>query len=180
MKSTFFLDRDGVINTGGFVNSIDDFAFIPGALEAIELLSKQGHPLFIITNQGGIEAGYITEDDLNDIHDYMINQIKGFGGWVEKIYYCPHLTEVCDCRKPKPGMLIRAMTEFQIDLSDAYFVGDYITDWQAATSVGVIPIAVRTGRYKEPEVKAFITKNHIKAFDNLLEVAKVLGGSQPF
>ena len=168
------------MNTGGFVNGINDFEFIPGSLEAIELLSKRGHPLFIMTNQGGIEAGYMTEDTLKDIHDYMINQIREFGGWIEKVYYCPHLTEACDCRKPKPGMLIRAMTEFQIDLSDAYFVGDYITDWQAAMSVGVTPIAVRTGRYKEPEVKAFIKKNHIKAFDNLLEVAKALGGSQPF
>ena len=180
LKSAFFLDRDGVINTGGFVNGIDDFEFIPGSLEAIELLSKQGHALFIMTNQGGIEAGYMTEDTLKDIHDYMINQIREFGGWVQKVYHCPHLKEACDCRKPKPGMLIRAMTEFRIDLSDAYFVGDYITDWQAATSVGVTPIAVRTGRYAEPEVKNFIRKNHIKTFDNLLAVAQELGSSEPF
>ena len=180
VKSTFFFDRDGVINTGGFVNTIDDFQFIDGSLEAIELLSIHGHPLFVMTNQGGVEAGYITEDSLRDIHDSMINQIREFGGWIQKVYHCPHLKEACDCRKPKPGMLIRAMTEFQIDLSAAYFVGDYITDWQAAMSVGVTPIAVRTGRYAEPEVKDFIRNNHIKTFENLLDVAKVLGGTQPF
>lgn len=180
MKSTFFLDRDGVINTGGFVNSIDDFAFIPGSLEAIALLSKQGHPLFIMTNQGGVEAGFLTEDTLKEIHDSMINQIRKFGGWVQKIYYCPHLKEACDCRKPKPGMLQHAQKEFQIDFSNAYFVGDYLTDWQAAMAVGVTPIAVRTGRYKEPVCQEFIKENSIKTFENLLDVAKVLGGSEPF
>jgi len=180
MKSTFFLDRDGVINTGGFVNTVDDFQFIDGSLEAIRLLTEHGHPLYILTNQGGIEAGYLTENDLQDIHNHMLNEIEVAGGRIRKVYHCSHLTEVCDCRKPKPGMLIRAMTEFRIDLSDAYFVGDYISDWQAAASVGVTPIAVRTGRYVEAKVKSFIKKNHIKTFDNLLAVAKVLGGSEPF
>ena len=177
VKSTFFLDRDGVINTGGFVNTVDDFQFIDGSLEAIRLLTEHGHPLFIVTNQGGIEAGYITEDTLKDIHDCMINQIREFDGCIQKIYYCPHLKETCDCRKPKPGMLHRAIKEFRIDPSDAYLVGDYITDWQAATAVRVTPIAVRTGRYKEPVCQDFIKDNPIKVFDNLLAVAKELGGS---
>lgn len=180
LKSAFFLDRDGVINTGGFVNTVDEFEFLPGSLEAIELLTEQGHPLFIVTNQGGIEAGYMNEDTLNGIHDYMINQIREFGGWIQKVYYCPHLKEVCECRKPKPGMLLRAAKDFRIDLNDAYLIGDYITDWQAAMAVGVRPIAVRTGRYKEPVCQDFIKDNHIEAFDNLLDVAKVLGGSEPF
>ena len=110
----------------------------------------------------------------------MLYQIEVAGGRIQRILHCPHLTEACDCRKPKPGMLIRAMTEFRIDLNDAYFVGDYITDWQAAMSVGVTPIAVRTGRYVEAKVKSFIKKNHIETFDNLLAVAKVLGSSEPF
>lgn len=180
VKSTFFLDRDGVINTGGFVNTVDDFQFIDGSLEAIRLFTEHEHPLFIVTNQGGIEAGYLSEFDLQDIHNHMLDEIEIAGGRIQRILHCPHLKEVCDCRKPKPGMLIRAMIEFRVDLNDAYFVGDYITDWQAATSVGVTPIAVRTGRYAEPEVKDFIKKNHIKVFDDLLAVAKVLSSSEPF
>lgn len=180
VKSTFFLDRDGVINTGGFVNGIDEFQFIDGSLEAIRLLTENEHPLFILTNQGGVEAGYLTEYDLQDIHNHMLYQIEIAGGRIQKIYHCPHLKEACDCRKPKPGMLIRAMTEFQINLNGTFFVGDYITDWQAATSVGVIPIAVRTGRYVEAKVKRFIKKNHIKTYDNLLAVAEILGGTEPF
>ena len=180
VKSPFFLDRDGVINTGGFVNTVDEFQFIDGSLEAIRLLTERGHPLFIVTNQGGIEAGYLTESDLQDIHNHMLNEIEAAGGRIKKIYHCPHLKEACDCRKPKPGMLIRSMTEFQIDLNGAFFVGDYITDYQAAMSVGLIPIAVRTGRYVEAKVKAFIRKNHIETYDNLLAVAEILGCTEPF
>ena len=181
VKSTFFLDRDGVINTGGYVNTVDDFQFIDGSLEAIRLLTEHGHPLFIVTNQGGIEAGFLTEYDLFCIHEYMVGQIRVFGGTIIRVYHCPHLKQVCECRKPKPGTLYRAAEDFgNIDLNNAYLVADYITDWQAAAAAGVTPIAVRTGRYAEPEVQDFIEKNDIKTFDNVLAVAEVLGGVEPF
>ena len=181
VKSTFFLDRDGVINISGFVNSVDDFQFIDGSLEAIKLLTENGHPLFIVTNQGGIEAGYLTESDLYYIHEYMMEKIRICGGTIIRAYHCPHLKEACACRKPKPGMLLRAAEDFRnIDLNNAYLVGDYISDWQAAMAAGVTPIAVRTGRYKEPVCQDFIRDNHIKTFDNLFAVAKGLGGSEPF
>ena len=178
VKSTFFLDRDGVINVGGYVNTVDDFQFIDGSLEAIRLLTEHGHPLFIVTNQGGIEAGHLTEHDLQDIHNHMIYEIEAAGGRIQWVLHCPHLKS--NCRKPEPGMLHLARERYPIDFSNAYLIGDYITDWQAAMAVGVTPIAVRTGRYVEPEVQAFIKENHIKTYDNLLAVAKVLGGSEPF
>ena len=178
VKSTFFLDRDGVINTGGYVNTVDDFQFIDGSLEAIRLLTENEHPLFIVTNQGGIEAGFLTEHDLQDIHNHMLYQIEAAGGRIQRVLHCPHLK--CSCRKPNPGMLQLARERYPVDYSNAYLIGDYISDWQAAMAVGVTPIAVRTGRYKEPEVQDFIKENAIKTFDNLLAVAKVLGGSEPF
>ena len=181
VKCPFFLDRDGVINTGGFVNTVDDFQFIDGSLEAIRLLTEHDHPLFIVTNQGGVEAGYLSDYDLFCIHEYMVGRISDVGGTIIRVYHCPHLKEACDCRKPKPGMLHRAAEDFRnIVLNDAYLVGDYITDWQAAMAAGVTPIAVRTGRYAEPACQEFIKENAIKTFDNLLAVAKVLGGSEPF
>lgn len=180
MKSTFFLDRDGVINTNRFVNTDADFQFMKGSIEAISTLTAHGHPLFIVTNQGGIEAGYLSESTLDEIHAHMLYDIEMEGGRIEKIYVCPHLKVACECRKPKPGMLHQAEAEFDINLSNAYFVGDYITDWQAALAAGVTPIAVRTGRYTEPNAKDFSEQNQIRTFDNLLDVAKVLGGSQPF
>lgn len=167
-----------MINPGGFVNTVDDFHFIDGSLEAIRLLTEHEHPLFIVTNQGGIEAGYFSEYDLQDIHNHMLNEIEGAGGRIQWVLHCPHLK--CECRKPNPGMLHLARERYPIDFANAYLVGDYITDWQAAMAVGVTPIAVRTGRYKEPICQDFIRDNAIKTFDNLLAVAKVLGGSEPF
>ena len=180
MKSTFFLDRDGVINTGGFVNTVDEFQCIDGSLEAIRRLTEYGHPLFVVTNQGGIEAGYLTTETLTDIHDHMLQQIEATGGHIQDVFFCPHLKTPCDCRKPKPGMLLQAQQMYVIDFQNAYFVGDYITDWQAAMAVGVTPIAVRTGRYTEAESTDFAQRHAIKTFDNLLEVATRLGGTEPF
>ena len=171
---TIFLDRDGVINQNGFVNSIADFEFIDGSLEAITRMTSAGHDIFIVTNQGGIEAGYLTEDDLRAIHTHMRNAIQVDGGRIQEIFYCPYYKTESDRRKPNIGMLLEAQRKYDIDFENAYFVGDYITDFQCACNAMVRPIAVRTGRYSEPEVKAYITKHQIPLFDDLLQFALYL------
>ncbi len=147
---TVFLDRDGVINVSlpnkGYVRSWADFTFIRNAKEAIRTLTESGFRIIVITNQSGIGRGFFTEPQLIDIHQQMSAEITTAGGQLHAIYYCPHTPEVgCPCRKPKPGMLIRAAQEHDIDLSKAYFIGDFITDIEAGRSAGVSPLLVLTG-----------------------------------
>ncbi len=149
-----FLDRDGVINenppNGGYVCSWNDFAFLPNALEAIYTLTQCGYCIFIVTNQAGIGKGIFTEKQLLDIHKRMLAKINSYGGDIEKIYYCPHHPQNgCQCRKPKPGMLLAAADEHGFDVTNSFFVGDSITDMAAAQSAGATPILVLTGHGRD-------------------------------
>jgi D-glycero-D-manno-heptose 1,7-bisphosphate phosphatase len=144
-----FLDRDGVINENlpGYVRHWDEFRFVPGACDAIAQLTAAGHRIIICTNQAGIATGEILRQNLEGIHQRMLAEIELAHGHVEHIYYCPHGKQAgCFCRKPRPGMLLRARYELGCDLTDAVFVGDGMTDIQAAISAGVFPILVLTGR----------------------------------
>ena len=178
----FFLDRDGVINQNGFVNTPDDFKFIDGALDAFGILKMTGCHAYIITNQGGIEAGYVTEETLLDIHAGMLKTVHAAGGKIDGIYYCPHLKSPCDCRKPKPGLIQRAIKlhSLSFKLNDCCFIGDYITDWQAAEAAGIQPVAVKTGRYEKPEVQKYIREHGIPLFENLLAAVELLADPIPF
>ncbi len=147
--STVFLDRDGVINENlpGYVRHWDEFCFIPGACTAIARLTAAGHRIIICTNQAGIATGELSRRNLEEIHQRMLAEIVHARGHVERVYYCPHgKQEGCFCRKPQPGLLLRARSELGCDLTDAVFVGDSMTDVQAAISAGVFPILVLTGR----------------------------------
>ena len=178
----FFLDRDGVINENNYVNSPSDFTFIDSSLEAFEYLHKTGCDSIIITNQGGIEAGYLTEATLLEIHREMLSMITAAGGDIKEIYYCPHLEFPCECRKPKPGLIERAM-KFNSLLhrkKDCCFIGDFITDWQAAEAAGIQPIAVKTGRYEEPEVAEYVAIQRIPLYENLLAAVHALADTIPF
>ena len=178
----FFLDRDGVINTDGFVNTPDDFEFLPQSLDALRILKGLANLTFIATNQGGIEAGYLTEETLLEIHEGMKGEIIRTGGWINAIYHCPHLKAECDCRKPKPGMLLQGLKDHNIqDAKDACcFIGDWHTDWQAALSAGIQPIAVSSGRQWGYEQVDFIKTHGIPNYFTLHDavLALTLGGSR--
>ena len=178
----FFLDRDGVINKNAFVNSPDEFEFIDGSLEAFRYLKGTGCDAFIVKNQGGIEAGYITESTLLEIHKEMLHAIQEIGGWVRGIYYCPHLREACACRKPKPGLIEKAIKAYDLRFKKQHccLIGDYITDWQAAKAAGIQPIAVKTGRYAEPDVAEYVEAQGIPLFPNLLHAVEALADPIPF
>lgn len=146
--STIFLDRDGVINENrsDYVKSWDEFRFLPGACEAIVKLTQAGHRIVVCTNQAGVAKGSISIDTVEDIHRRMVAEIRKKGGVIEKVYYCPHgKDENCYCRKPRPGLLLRACSELGLDIKDAVFVGDSITDIQAGLAAGVHTILVLTG-----------------------------------
>lgn len=144
-----FLDRDGVINRNrdDHVRSWHEFTFMPNVLESVRLLSETGLPIFVVTNQAIISRGLATEADLAEIHARMTEAITEAGGHITRVYYCPHdAHENCNCRKPKPGMLLQAQRDFGIDLSRSFLVGDAWTDVEAGLSVGARSILVMTGR----------------------------------
>ena len=170
MYKYFFLDRDGVISANGFVNKPDDFQFIDGSLQALQILTDCDCRAFVITNQGGVEAGYLTEATLQEIHAHMTARVEAIGGHIDAIEYCPHLKHPCACRKPQPGLILKTIAEYNLQdaLDECCFIGDYITDWQAALNAGIQPIAVATGRSKDPESVAFLKENGIPLYENLL------------
>ena len=136
---TIFLDRDGVLNTrppqGCYTTSWNNWHWEEGAIEAITLLSKAGYRLLLVTNQAGVARGYMTIDDVEDIHAHMLADIETHGGKIEKIYYCPHgWDEGCRCRKPDIGMFLQAQRDFHLDLSKTIFIGDDERDGMAANN----------------------------------------------
>jgi len=139
MEKIVFLDRDGVINKNrnDYVKTWDEFEFLPNVKKGIKLLNDSGFRVIIITNQSVVGRGIITEKALNEIHEKMLKELNECGCRIEKIYYCPHApSDNCDCRKPKPGMLLKAADDFDLDLKECHFIGDSKTDEEAGKTVG--------------------------------------------
>ena len=144
---TLFLDRDGVVNIklkGRYVRDFSEFEFMRGALLAISKLSKVFSRIIIVTNQQGIGKGIMSDSDLNSLHAKMLEKIEELGGKIHKIYYCPHLEAYnCLCRKPKPGMIQRAMIDFpDIIINDSYLIGDSDSDIKAGNSMSLNTVKV--------------------------------------
>lgn len=157
-KRAIFLDRDGVINVEkNFVLSPDEIELYPSSAQAIRKINEAGFLVIVITNQSAVARNFITIEQLQGIHDELQNQLKKEGAWLDAIYFCPHREKLdegvrnseyiidCECRKPKPGMLLRAAEEFGIDLDDSYFIGDSERDIIAGNRAGCTTIGVRTG-----------------------------------
>ncbi|MFI5271429.1 MAG: D-glycero-alpha-D-manno-heptose-1,7-bisphosphate 7-phosphatase [Ktedonobacterales bacterium] len=145
---TVFLDRDGVINRNraGYVKHWDEFSFLPGARQAIARLTRAGYRLIVITNQACVGKGLLPNAALDDLHRRMLREIGLAGGRIETVLYCPHRSdEGCPCRKPAPGLLLRARDEYGVDLRRAVLVGDSLTDMRAAGAAGVPSILVLSG-----------------------------------
>lgn len=150
--TTVFLDRDGVINENrdDYVKSWQEFCFLPGACEAIARLTQAGHRIVVCTNQAGIASGHLTVPIVEDIHQRMRAAVEQAGGSIAGVYYCAHgKYDGCACRKPRPGLLLQACDDLQLDRRDVVFIGDGITDIQAGFAAGFFPILVLTGRGQE-------------------------------
>lgn len=146
--STVFIDRDGVINENrsDYVKSWGEFRFLPGSREAIAKLTQAGHRIVVCSNQAGVAMGIIAVETIEDIHRRMVAEVAKAGGVIEKVYYCPHgKEENCACRKPRPGMLLQACEELGLDMADAVFIGDSITDIRAGLAAGIHTILVLSG-----------------------------------
>ena len=144
--AAIFLDRDGVINVdSGYVGDWESFIFLPGVIEAMRTLCDAGYALVIITNQSGIGRGRYTEEDFHILTERMCEELSRHGVSIAGVYFCPHLPEAtlpryrktCDCRKPRPGLIHRALKELDIDLTRSAMVGDKDSDMEAALAAGI-------------------------------------------
>lgn len=145
---TLFLDRDGVINyekEDDYILNRNEFVFYPGVPEAIEIFSKLFMNIILVTNQRGIGRGLMTENDLEDIHQYMLQTIREAGGSIDKIYHCSSVIENDPLRKPNPGMALLAKKDFpKIDFSKSIMVGNRISDMEFGRNAGIHTVFLKT------------------------------------
>ena len=146
MRKVLFLDRDGVINKDvSYLYKIADLQWVDGAKEALKLAHDSGYELIVVTNQSGVARGYYKETDVQILHDFMGNELFKAGAPILHFYYCPHHKDGtikryaidCNCRKPKPGMLLQAIKDFDVDVEHSFLIGDSQCDVDAAETAGV-------------------------------------------
>jgi D-glycero-D-manno-heptose 1,7-bisphosphate phosphatase len=168
------LDRDGVINydSDHFIKNPDEWKPIPGSLEAIAELNQAGFRVALATNQSGISRGLFDMATLNAIHDKMHRALAQNGARIDALFYCPHAAEDnCDCRKPKPGMLLDISRRFGTDMKGVPCVGDSLRDLQAGMSLGVQPMLVLTGKGKMTRASGGLPEGTL-IFEDLAQAAK--------
>lgn len=146
---TLFLDRDGVINErkiGGYIESVEEFKFLPKVVSTIAELSRYFKHVFVVTNQQGIGKGIMTECNVLEIHDYMVEAIENVGGSISNCYFAPELrTARSNMRKPNPGMALKAKEEFpEVDFSKSIMVGDSDSDIVFGMNLGMKTVRIKT------------------------------------
>jgi len=190
-RPAIFMDRDGVINKEvDELTSIDDLKLLPYSAKAIKEINDTDYLSIVITNQASIAKGFMTDKYLGKIHNKLETLLGRQGAKLDAIYHCPHhpekgfegevasLKKICNCRKPKIGLLEKAVKEFNIDLKKSYFIGDATVDAQTATNAGVKFIGVKTGyglddgKYKFDK-RLIIKDNLLDAVNSILSVKTV-------
>ena len=179
-RKAFFLDRDGTLNVEvHYLHRACDTKLIPGAAEAVKAIHDAGYLAVIITNQAGVAKGYYGEEAIFEVQEELQRQLlQASGHTVDALYYCPHGNEDnCSCRKPKPGMFLRAAGEMNIDLSQSYMIGDRPLDAAAGIAAGVkTAVMVTTGHGKEMlDAGAKVPEGALLAPDILTAVNMLLG-----
>lgn len=162
MSRALFLDRDGVINIEkDYVYQIEDFEFIDGVIETLKFFQDAGYLLIIITNQAGIGRGYYTEEQYHKLNEWMVNYFFEREIQITKVYYCPYhpehgvgiyKKESID-RKPNPGMILKAVEEFNIDLIQSILIGDKESDIDAGISAGIIDTVLVHSKYSTDKAR---------------------------
>ena len=154
MNRAVFIDRDGTISEEvGYINHASRFRLFPYSAAAIKQLHEDGYLAIVITNQAGVARGYFPETMVQAVHKRMTDELEASGVALDAIYYCAHHPLVgeapyrldCDCRKPKPGLLLRAARDFDIDLENSWMVGDRYSDIELAANAGVKSALVLSG-----------------------------------
>ena len=140
-NKALFIDRDGTINLDkNYVSTIDEFRFQEGIFELLRDYQQKGFLIIVVTNQSGIARGFYSENDFQTLTRWMLNQFKEKSIEIAKVYHCPHhpdFTGECECRKPNPGMILKAIEEFNIDPVNSVLIGDKKSDILAGEKAGV-------------------------------------------
>ena len=145
LNKAVFLDRDNVLNVDYInVHKIEDWEWMPNAKEAVKYCNDNGYLAIVITNQSGISKGLFSEDDVKKLHNFVQEELKKIGAHIDSFYYCPHHEEgtvapynvKCECRKPKPGMILQACKDFDIDVKQSYMIGDMPRDIECGINAG--------------------------------------------
>ncbi len=141
MKKALFLDRDGVVNIEiNYLYKIDDFEFIDGIFSLCAHYQNLGYIIVVVTNQSGIAREYYSEHDFSILSSWMMKEFEKYAIEISKVYFCPHHPDIsgeCNCRKPNPGMLLEAASEFNIDLENSIIIGDKERDIEAGLNAGL-------------------------------------------
>jgi D-glycero-D-manno-heptose 1,7-bisphosphate phosphatase len=155
LRKVVFLDRDGVINRDSpdYIKSWSEFEFLPGSLEAITLLTLNEFATIIITNQSVVNRRMVSRKELNYMHTMMKKTVTSNGGQITDIFYCPHVPEDrCNCRKPNPGLILKAKQKYRIDITASVMVGDSAKDIECARNAGCgHAVLVKTGNGEKAE-----------------------------
>lgn len=175
-QKAIFLDRDGTINKYvGFLRNIDEFELLPGVEEAIKKINESGYLAIVVTNQPVIARGEVTVEELNEIHKKLETELGYKGAYIDGLYYCPHhphkgyegeipeLKIECECRKPKPGMLLKAAEDFNIDLLQSWMIGDGENDVKAGKAA-----RCKTALIGQEDCGQNVTVANIKEFVELI------------
>ncbi|MCX7697907.1 MAG: HAD family hydrolase [Candidatus Goldbacteria bacterium] len=179
-----FLDRDGVlIREVGYLQDLKRVNFYCGNIEALKLLKQKKFKLIVVSNQSGVARGYFTEDFVRKTHRLIQKKLKKYKIKIDAFYYCPHhIRDVkikkyfrnCFCRKPKPGMVLKAKKRFNIDLKNSFMIGDKLTDIKLGKNTGMKTFLLLTGYGREQ--KKMIDKDTKPDYicKNLLSAAKII------
>lgn len=170
------LDRDGTINhdSDQYIKSPEEWKPIKGSMEAIARLTQAGYRIVVATNQSGIARGLFDMATLNAIHDAMHRAAAQAGGRIDAIFFCPHAADSdCECRKPRPGMLLEIARRFNVPLDEVCMVGDAVRDVQAAAAAGARPVLVLTGKGRKTQQAGDLPRD-TQVFDDLAAFAEHL------
>jgi D-glycero-D-manno-heptose 1,7-bisphosphate phosphatase len=189
-RRAVFMDRDGTISEEvGYVNHVSRYRVFPFAAEAVRALNNAGWLAVLVTNQAGVARGYFQEELIGEVHKVLASELERGGARLDAVYYCPHHPSVgeppyrfdCDCRKPRPGLLLRAADEFGLDLSRCWMVGDRYSDTELARNAGARSALVLTGygrgelehqSHEWPQRPDLIAENLLEAVKKIVKSEK--------
>ncbi|WP_228710657.1 D-glycero-beta-D-manno-heptose 1,7-bisphosphate 7-phosphatase [Saccharobesus litoralis] len=178
-NKALFLDRDGVINFDhGYVSQIDQFEFIDGIFEICQAAQAKGYSLIIVTNQSGIGRGYFSQHDFDVLTEWMVDQFAANDVQINDIMFCPHHPEKavneyktdCDCRKPKPGMILEAAQRQGINIAKSIMIGDKISDMKAADLAGVGTRILLDSHYSRGQDDLGLATHRIEALNEIFNL----------
>ncbi len=181
MHPAIFLDKDGtLIEDVPYNVSPERIALTPRALEGVRLLAAHGYQLFVVTNQSGVARGLFTEADLRGVERHLQQLLAAVDVSLSGFYYCPHLPDgrvaeysfVCSCRKPEPGLILRAAEEHNLDLARSWFFGDILNDVEAGRRAGCRTVMINSGNEREWRVTPERIPHYL--VNNLAEAAQVV------